>query len=87
MVRAEGERGVSEMVDRVARAIADVFRSENKDRNPETLRQAAILFHPAARAAIEAMREPTEAMCNAGNAYPECVASWIWPAMITEALK
>lgn len=43
---------------------------------------------PKARAAIEAMREPTEAMCMAGlfAAYNENPGE-MWPAMINEALS
>lgn len=43
-------------VDYVARAIATHFRKGNELLEPETLRQAAIFFRPAARAAIEAVR-------------------------------
>ena len=52
-------------------AIAKVWRSENKKDDPESLRQAAILFEPSARAAIEAMRTPTDGMMQAFFcAYP-----------------
>jgi len=43
------------------------------------------------RAVLEAMREPTMAMCEAGNKADcysgECGAHVVWPAMIDEALK
>jgi hypothetical protein len=42
-------------IDRVAKAIAQVWCSEDKRMSEESLRQAAILFEPSARAAIEAM--------------------------------
>lgn len=42
-----------------------------------------------ARAAIEAMREPTEAMVNTPtvDAYENCAADMIWRSMIDAALK
>jgi hypothetical protein len=51
---------VDDLIERVARAIADA-NSENYDELPH-------LHTALARAAIAAMREPTEAMVSAGNA-------------------
>lgn len=40
-----------------------------------------------ARAAIEAMREPTDAMIAEGNAYDECAPYDIYESMIDAALS
>jgi hypothetical protein len=69
---------MSEMVHRVARAIAS--HSGISDRR-------ALDYIPEARLAIAAMREPTEAMCEA--CFAVSPAGWprvIWPAMIDAAL-
>ncbi|MGV0879499.1 hypothetical protein V6767_20400 [Martelella sp. FLE1502] len=86
------------MIERVARAIAGKMHEDGDygmtgndayERRPEE-------FNALARAAIEAMREPTPAMCEAGETglaangvddvnetdAPEC-----WKAMITAALQ
>lgn len=49
----------------------------------------APLIVEAAKAAIEALREPTEAMIDAGwqHAYERNAIPNIWQAMIEEALK
>lgn len=77
---------MTSMVERVARAIADNTLGMSAD------------YEYAARAAIAAMREPTEAMVAAGD-IPEivncsggCMAEGanpdlVWHAMIDEALK
>jgi hypothetical protein len=40
------------------------------------------------RNALRALREPTEAMLNAGYVDPDAVnLQWIWPAMVDAALK
>lgn len=76
----EAERGVSEMAARVADAMSQVLGDE-------------IDFDVLARAAIAAMREPTEAMLDAsyglagserGDARAEAA---VWAAMIDAALK
>jgi hypothetical protein len=95
---------MTEMVDRVARPIAaeimelttDQRRSFKfpDDANGDTCDRA----RSAARAAIEAMREPTEAMCDCGNeaAYQcerrsglrgERYGCDTWQAMIDEAME
>ena len=96
---------MSEMVERVARAIADagfdtqMLRDDNSPTSHLTPE-----FHywlKAARAAIEAMREPTEGMIAAAPRATEapteevdCVLaislptpSFVWQAMIDEVLK
>lgn len=71
---------MSEMVDRVARAIERAM-AEQMDPTPGYL----------ARAAIEAVREPTEGMELAGDQvghYSDAPAACtVWLAMIDEALK
>ena len=82
-------------IERVALAIAKVWRTENKKDDPESLHQAAILFEPSARAAIEAMRTPTDAMDLAGmrllalnwDMADGRIAPEVWEAMVNEALK
>jgi len=79
----------SEMVEKVARALSMV--SDGTER-------CTHLYYPHARAAIEAIRTPTEAMVYDGyvrSAFaPECRVSSIqfdpkpvWTAMIDAALK
>jgi hypothetical protein len=69
---------MSNMIERVARAMCAADGGS----------QEVDVHHylDMARAAIEAMREPTEAMCEAADAVecnqPEC----IWQAMIDAAL-
>lgn len=71
---------MSEMVERVAKAIMARFNDP-------------LPFHAEelARAAIEAMREPTNAMERAGDEYGRFTngpsACVVWEAMIDEALK
>lgn len=89
----------AEMVERVARAIASKLET-NPDEMIEDM--SCVGSHPAwteyeesARAAIEAMREPTEAMRDAGGVVagsrrddPDCpTAEAVWSAMISAALK
>jgi hypothetical protein len=73
---------MSEMVDRVAAAIRE---SEaywwNRDDEPDDG-----LAETLARAAIEAMREPTLAVLEAGPSEPYMDID-VWRAMIDEALK
>lgn len=67
---------MSEMVDRVARAISKCVSDSDRYWPSYVL---------AARAAIEAMREPTEAMKEAGGFE---VGAWVaWTPMIDEALQ
>ena len=75
--------GMSEMVERVAKALSKA------DGHP------AVLFDyylEHARAAIEAMREPTDDMIRSGLAFPKLGFPFIdmknaWEAAINEALK
>lgn len=53
---------MNEMVEKVARAICEVERM-----NPDDALGGWVHWVPAARAAIEAMREPTEAMLYRGE--------------------
>ena len=78
---------MTNMVERVARAITEVLRA--KGASSRMMENAG---KDAARAAIEAMREPTEAMVNGLRITRECdntAALWaphIWRTMIDEAL-
>lgn len=91
---------MSEIVDRVARAIHERFVLQQDI--PEICPSWADLLADApmgqeiaeetrdlARVAIAAMREPTEAMVDAGEADQpgHLVASLTWTSMIDEALK
>lgn len=83
----------NEMVERVVRALARV-RDEIRDKQPADFPGHEI-DRMLARAAIEAMREPTEAMCKkAGNGYARGRGDWyvdgpadVWRAMIDAALN
>jgi hypothetical protein len=83
---------MSEMIERVARAIDAVLGDEHESLSREMgcgshakeMRTTATL--EAARAAIEAMREPTEAM-KAVTSENTWHAVQDWYAMIEEALK
>ncbi len=76
---------MSEMVERVARAIqATRGPHENWDRATEATRN---LWMADARAAIEAMREPTAEMLAAGMAEAEVDLASEYRAMIGEALR
>ena len=70
---------MSEMIERVAKAIEDA------DANGFS----KLPYWACARAAIEAMREPTEAMADAGTTETNSEEDAIecWNAMIAEALK
>jgi hypothetical protein len=72
---------MSEMVERVARAIED----ECAGCDPRNFSA----FTNAARAAIAALREPTEAMVMAGKDAPFCpdIPTDVWYAMIDATLK
>jgi hypothetical protein len=89
---------MSEMVDRAVKAIAEKFAPAIDMRAP----YAKVMVAAAARAVIEALREPTEAMIDAvdvsgetdaggGNNATYLVgkeeAAAVWRAMIDEALK
>lgn len=68
---------MSEMVRRVARALAQLEGHENLP----TLQSA---YEQRARVAIEAMREPTEKMVEC-SAFPDSYV--IWRVMISAALE
>jgi hypothetical protein len=71
---------MSEMIERVAKAIFDTM-----DVTDGLDGSAAERY---ARAAIEAMRESTQAMDDAGAIYSDCNgAPRTWEAMIDEALR
>lgn len=73
---------MSEKLEQVARALTEVDDSlwVGEDRMR--------YYRTAARVAIEAMREPTEAMLIAGHGANLCEnAPEVWEAMIDEALK
>ena len=74
---------MSEMVERVAAAIqARMPGTSNSDIN------VVGLYSAMARSAIEAMRNPTEAMEIAGQVDPFPISTKpAWCAMIDEALK
>lgn len=85
------------MVERLARSIAASFVSQN---HMLELDEDGMGYsndydnrwydcRPAARAAIEAMREPTKAMIEAGEwrSDGECAVSDAWEEMIDTALE
>lgn len=83
---------MSEMVQRVSRAIwASKPRHHSLrdyDQNATDLEKWEV--DRAARAAIEAMREPTQLMIFEGNGHGTCEDGdcfEVWQAMIDEALK
>jgi hypothetical protein len=80
-----------EMVERVARALADGAHCPSQC-STYCGDKTACVAHAAARAAIEAMRaDPTQTMILAGMDASKhvwaCDAESIWDAMITAALK
>jgi len=83
---------VSEMVERVARALCercgvlpDDMAGGTWDGGSYAAGEPAwTTWKDDARAAIEAMRDPTEAMVTAGDS---CVSRLVWRDMINEALK
>lgn len=73
---------MSEMIERVARALFIEYGHE-----PEEWCEAHRVHYIAvARAAIAAMREPTEAMVDASGMGSQ-LTSGMWSAMIDAALK
>ena len=81
---------MSEMIERVARTLCMQLQID-EGFSAESAARAATSnmwknYRNAARMAIEAMREPTQAMLQALN---NCGGDTdaIWPAMIDEALK
>jgi hypothetical protein len=79
-----GGKSMSEMVERVARAIEpEAWDPDGFDRLPRPMKRARSLQR--ARAAIRAMRAPTTEMRMAAQPYPKRESAW--RAMIDEALK
>jgi N-methylhydantoinase B/oxoprolinase/acetone carboxylase alpha subunit len=90
-------RGMSDMIERVARAISAHYVRLSGGDSPifdELTEGERDDLRAEARAAIEVMREPTEAMCDAGGTevwdryeddYPEGAAA-AWRKMIDAAL-
>ncbi len=82
---------MSEMVERVAQAIYD--RCNHWDHDDHLPAYSTLTdgwkaqWQDAARAAIEAMREPTEIMCVAPEETRAIGAKRSWQAMIDAALK
>jgi hypothetical protein len=89
---------MSEVVERVARAMWEsepiIYGWSHSERKKHGTWDAAVkndcygvgIYRGFARAAIEAMGEPTEAMCRAGRQAQPTV-TYIYEAMIDEALK
>ena len=79
---------MSEMIERVARAlaIADGMHPEAVS-NGEDAVPVWTLYVDDARAAIEAMREPTDVMVDAGYAVTVDDETEVWQAMIDAALS
>lgn len=73
---------MSEMIERVARAIDEASQ-------PPGQKDYKVLMKNAARAAIEAMREPTMDMESAASNWQgaQMTYSDVWRAMIDAALK
>ena len=84
-----------EMIKRVAKAICDagIAWLQENDAKRQNLEWADVPDEAFARAAIEAMREPTEAMTEAGERSGCGVSDFrtasevTWQAMVNEALK
>ena len=84
------------MVERAAKAAMERYLAGQRWAEiPEVTREA---WRAATRAAIEAMREPSGEMCEAGAAYyhdnyqpgrakEQTTAPFVWCAMIDAALK
>jgi len=74
------------MIERVARAIAD--KMEVDWRNPPTVKPSLRMINNMARAAIAAMREPSDKMLDAvGVRYNRGNKKYFWQAMIDAALE
>lgn len=89
-----GNGAMSEMVVRVAGAIADIdFLLPGAGGLRGKLKLAPAQSLEIARVAIEAMREPTEDMVKYVDGHPDHLGygddgfDWIWSTMIDAALK
>jgi hypothetical protein len=80
---------MNEMIERVARAIADNLYSADPYDEMVKDRRANYRIQSVARAAIAAMREPTEAMSQAGGGEQgdPFMANVVWRRMIDEAKR
>lgn len=87
---------MSEMIERVARAIGAADPDQGGQINDSDMgeyfwEKYRDHYIPIAIAAIKAMREPTEAMEDAGNSptyiWVDETASDVWPRMIDAALE
>lgn len=86
--------GEISMVERVAAAIHDDWQNAGAGPNNrhwsetcESLPGMANAFRKHARAAIEAMREPTEAMINAAPASYSASFREIWPKICADIYR
>lgn len=70
-------------VEEVARALREAVKNTPEGKSIPFEEMSMIL----ARAAIEAMREPTQAMVDAAHAVPSDHARDHWYAMIDEAVR
>jgi hypothetical protein len=78
------------MIEKVARALAKVYARGTGDDEVAANRYADSFwrkFKDDARAAIEAMREPTDAMLGAGEGETHDDPAPVWAAMIDRALS
>ena len=80
---------MNEMVERVARALITSFNTAPAlPRGAGSAEFTVSVFHRAAEDAIEAMREPTDAMCKRSDDWRvETSRGDIWRAMIDAALS
>lgn len=82
---------MSDMVERVAMAIFDQMHDGGYDNPYSASEETKTFYRKLARAAIEAMREPTELMVYAGHDVAEEAGKsgvrFAYTAMIDEALK
>ena len=86
---------MTDMVERVARAIGDAYETAGQRGHLRTMRPSEVVLKIVARAAIAAMREPTPGMVTAAGyrnvRTQRDVQEWLeghdWQAMIDAALK
>lgn len=81
----------SEMVERVARAIAEAGNGGQFDDETWYKEYQRDVHRVRARAAIEAMREPTEvqynSLCQTNKIWSELNSQTVWQTYIDSALK
>ena len=71
---------MTDMIERVTQALREVLWNYGVQLTKE-------MDELLARAAIEAMREPTEEMSHAGWRTDSGISTVVWQAMIDEAMK